>query len=200
MDDLLEGITGPRPPPSSRRFTPRPATVTRPAANVGDRNTPNNALPRFEPARRSAPPSVDPGSIRPTVRRAEEMTVYTGRRAMLRNAATVVASACLVTAVLLSAIEWNEGRHGAAAAAAAPAPVAPPPLALTAAVPPAPPPPVTPAIPSVEATALPVAAPPPTPAPAATAPPAPPTSGAIKRVKGRAPAGNLDDLNRAIRH
>ena len=61
--------------------------------------------------------SVEPRSLRPVIRRAEERTVYTGRRALVRNAVAVILSAAAVAVMMMSIMRWREGQHPRAAAA-----------------------------------------------------------------------------------
>ena len=118
IEELLDGITGPRPPPSSRRDLVEAARVysaARPAPA-------SHPTPPLEPAVFSPAPSsvserdaltvprapLDPGSVRPFVRRGEERTVYTGRRAVLRNSVAVILSAVAVSAMMMGIMRWKE--------------------------------------------------------------------------------------------
>ncbi len=209
IEELLDGITGPRPPPSSRREGPdavRAYSAARPAPA-------SHPTPPIEPAVFSpAPPSVserdaltvpraplEPGSVRPVVRRGEERTVYTGRRALLRNTVAVILSAVAVTAMMMGIMRWKEG-HRPPRAAMQPiveSPLPPTPEVATAG--PAPtivivsPPPAETSAPSAPAASS---------APVVPAASAPKRLQPVKRVMKPAPppAGSLDDLNREISH
>jgi hypothetical protein len=136
----------------------------------------------------------EPGSVRPVVRRAEEQTVYTGRRAILRNSVVVMLSAVAVTTAMMGIMRWKESHRPSSTALApiveAPLPpsvdVAPPGPAPTIVIVSPPPPPAA----SVAASLV--------TAPSASS--APKRVVGVKRVKEMPPAGSLDDLNREISH
>ena len=229
IEQLLDGITGPRPPPSRRdgpESESRAYSAARPAP-------PSHPTPPLEPAVLSPtpppalvltptpPPALyspplrlgerdaltvqrgmpDPSSIRPVVRRAEERTVYTGRRAMVRNSVAVVLSGVAVTAAMMAIVHWKEAR-GSASAVLAPiveAPLPPAPEVAPAGPAPtivimSPPPPPPPAAATVAAS--------PAPAPSASPAPLPKrlTVPGAKRSKVAPAQGSLDDLNREISH
>jgi hypothetical protein len=139
----------------------------------------------------------EPGSTRPVVRRGDERTVYTGRRALLRNSVAVILSAVAVTAMMMGIMRWKEAHRPPAAALQ---PIVESPLTPTpevAATGPAPtivivsPPPAE--------TSAPLAATSASAAPSAT-PIAPKRVQAPKRMKAVPASGSLDDLNREISH
>jgi hypothetical protein len=237
IEALLDGITGPRPPPAKRDVAPgstrayaaarlapasrrtplrEPLVVSPEPPQVGD-GTGRETGPEEEARQR-----LDPFSTRPVARRpAEERTVYTGRRALLRNLAAVAGSSVVVGLVLLTVVRWNEASHLRKAAAGASA-VASPSFGNASApsVPPAPASesgePASQAVGAGGAGEVPAgvtvtvgtaALVPPIAANAsASAPIAPkPVGSAPKRAKAQprpsaAAADSLDDLNRQIRH
>ena len=79
VDELLQSVTGPRPPP--RRLSSTPPTP-------------------------SVRPSSD--SLRPIERRPDELTVFTGKRAWARNGMTTMVSAMVVAAVLVVVVRWAD--------------------------------------------------------------------------------------------
>jgi len=211
IEALLDGITGPRPPPAKRDVAPG-STRAYAAARLAP---PSQRPPMREPLvvspepppvgggngeGASEAPKVDPASTRPVARRGEVRTVYTGRRALLRNLAAVAGSTVVVGLALLTVMRWNEaGRARRAAEAAA------------FAVPPAVPSDDAPALPPSEPASEPVAEAPAAVTTAAASAPAASTSlpkpagSALKRSKPQSkpsvPAtDSLDDLNRQIRH
>jgi hypothetical protein len=238
IEELLDGITGPRPPPSRReggsasraaRATPTPppgaARSTSPPegmrAYAAARPAPaSSPMPPHEPAVVSPPPpslsqettsprkGPEPDSTRPTVRRiAEERTVYTGRRALIRNFSVVVASAGVVTLMMMSIMRWKEQRRARVPAVVVAAPQLDPE--------PAPSPEPTGAQAQVAApvavrgsASTPVSSElaPAASAGASTAAPASSAKpGVLRRTKGEGkpaspPRDSLDDLNRQIRH
>jgi hypothetical protein len=181
IETLLDGITGPRPPTSK----------TTPGVFASEiRATP---LPRHAP-------------VLAGVERAQDTTVYTARRAMVRNTLAVIVSGAFVALLLVFVVRWSDVRHssssppkveGVTASAPPredplpPAPVAPP-------VPAAPAPPAPVAAASTASTASGSASP----AVAAKLPPPPrkPAGRATDAKKPAAHAEDLDDLNRQIRH
>jgi hypothetical protein len=213
IDELLDGITGPRPAPSSRRKVPEGArayAAARPAPTPQPMPAAEPLVLSLEPAPVSerdaltVPRQVEAaGSTRPVVRFREERTVISERRALVRNVVAVIFSSALFAGGLVAVLHWNEARapRPAAGAAVVMAPLAPSPEvpATTASIViVSPPPPET------------VAAPAPAPAPVASTPsasasaPSPLRASFPKRTRTvqrvAAPAGSLDDLNREISH
>jgi hypothetical protein len=236
IETLLDGITGPRPPlpKSTAQTSGEPAATFQGAARPV---VPRHPTPPIEPLVMTPDPSVPgaagiatpnagsvtattrlprrpDGSLRPTVQRALDTTVYTTRKAMLRNGAAVLLSGVVVAALLFTFVRWNDGRSRARAALASSrideATVAPPATEM-----PLPPPRIEPA--PVAVTSPPEVTRP----PAATAPqgagpvassPSPARASAPKRAPAKAvvpveskkpaPAAgdDLDDLSRQIRH
>jgi hypothetical protein len=208
IDDLLDGITGPRPAPSSRRKAAPEGSRAYSAARPAPTPQP---MPAHEPLVLSPEPpavgerdaltvprQVDAGSTRPVVRVREERTVISERRALARNVVAVIFSSALFAAAMVAALHWKEARAPQAAGAAA---------VVMAPLPPSPEVPAT--------TASIVIVSPPPPEVAAAPAPAPITSTAAsatvplrstfpKRIRTMprvaAPAGSLDDLNREISH
>jgi hypothetical protein len=145
----------------------------------------------------------DPSSVRPVVRRGEEQTVYTGKRAILRNSVAVLLSAVAVTVAMMAIMRWKEA-HRPRSASLSPvivegalSPTPEPPAATERAptiviVSPPPPPP-----PAASVAAIPAAT---ASASSASAAPTSKRSLGARRVKLTPPAGSLDDLNREISH
>lgn len=237
IETLLDGITGPRPPlPKSTAQTSGESAAT--FQGVAHAVVPRHPTPPIEPLVMTPDPSVPgaagiatpgggsvtattrlprrpDGSLRPTVQRAQDTTVYTTRKAMLRNGAAVLLSGVVVAALLFTFVRWNDARSRARSAAASshtdPATVAaPPPPEM-----PLPPPRIEP--PPIAVTSAPELARPPAPGAAqgtsvAASSPSPARTSTPKRVPARAvvpvepkkpaPAAgdDLDDLSRTIRH
>ncbi|HEY2515195.1 MAG TPA: hypothetical protein VGI39_30220 [Polyangiaceae bacterium] len=213
IDELLVGITGPRPPTSRREgaSTPPPPVATDGArAYAAARPAPaSQPMPPQEavvispsPSNASEPPArpPEPDSTRPIIRLAEERTVYTGRRALVRNLVVVIASAAVVALMMTSIMRWKEAQraHGPSDVVVA-APVLEPEAPAASA-------PVEPALAVIQAASM-AAVQPTVTAPAlgasahlaATPPkhlakPPAPSKPAAPRTEG------LDDLNREIRH
>jgi len=159
----------------------------------------------------TVPRKADPASTRPVVRKpAEERTVYTGRRALVRNLAVVVASSAVMALMMMTIMRWKEAHRPhrpsevvvlpAVADDVAPgAQVSAPPTEVAAA------PAALAQVATVAVEALPAA-------PVASAPEVAPVVRVAKPVgsspkRGRAAAKgaaasaeSLDDLNRQIRH
>ncbi len=147
------------------------------------------------------PRAADPYSTRPVVGRAvEERTVYTGRRALLRNLAVLVGSSAVVAMTLLSVLRWKEAHRvrpsvttvvhapttedEVPVVAPAPVPAIESPAAIPAAVR---------AVTSGTAVASVTTA-------TAGAKPAPSASAKRAKTEPKPGAASLDDLNREIRH
>ena len=234
IEELLDGITGPRPPPSRRDGAARPSAPPRregvdsvrayaparpappsyptpPLEPAVLSPEPSDAVPP-EPSKRPAPERdtltvprsmPDPSSVRPVVRRGEEQTVYTGKRAILRNSVTVLLSAVAVTVAMMAIMRWKDAHRPRSASlspvivegALAPTPEAPaatgpaPTIVIVSPPPPAPPAESVAAIPAAAA-----------PAPSASAVPASKRFLGSRRAKLTPPTGSLDDLNREISH
>jgi hypothetical protein len=223
IEELLDGITGPRPPPSSRREGPEAARVysaARPAPASHRTPPPQPAVFSPEPpdgtfpARPDRGPHqlvserdaltvprapLDPGSTRPVVRRGEERTVYTGRRALMRNSVAVILSAVAVTAMMMGIMRWKEAHRPPHAALE---PIVESPLPPTPEVVPTGPAPTIVIVspPPAETSTAPVVAT--SASAAASAPPVVPRRLPWPRHMRAAPAasGSLDDLNREISH
>jgi hypothetical protein len=211
IDDLLDGITGPRPAPSSRRKVPegsRAYAAARPAPTPQPMPAHEPLVLSPEPAAVSerdaltVPRQVEaPGSTRPVMRVREERTVISERRALVRNVVAVIFSSALFAGGMVAVLHWKEARAPQPAAGAA---------VVMAPLPP------SPEVPATTASIVIVSLPPPeTVAAAALAPvastPAAATSATVplraafpKRTRTTprvaAPAGSLDDLNREISH
>ncbi len=142
IEALLDGITGPRPPISKRDTAPdgmRAYAAARhaPASQPMPPHEPLVVSP--EPPRSGSAPGLrldleatmprrpEPFSTRPVVgRAAEERTVYTGRRALLRNLAVLVGSSAVVGMMMMSIMRWKEAhRQQPSSAAAMSAPAVP---------------------------------------------------------------------------
>jgi hypothetical protein len=185
IEELLDGITGPRPPSSrpQRQSRPRPVEAAPDAARAyaPARQAPaSQPMPPAEPAvltpepplysgaggasrELTVPRKVEPESTPPVVRRpGDERTVHTGRRAVVRNFAAVTASSLAVALMMVTIMRWKEAHsHGVPA----PSDVAALPAATADNVHPAP------VSAGAQVAAVPVVAPPPTdvvPAAAAT--------------------------------
>jgi hypothetical protein len=215
IEEVLDGITGPRPPPSSRREgadgdrayvsarpAPRPRSMPPPEPLVVSPDPPH-----YEVAGRDhrdgdpAPRRPDPSSTRPVVRKSEERTVLTGRRALIRNLGVAVASSVVVGLMMMTIMRWKETHRPRRASAVV---VLPPVPELETVAPPAtiPPPPAATIVGGV-VPVIPSSAPAPSLAPTVAASKGPGPAG--KRGKGEAKtappaASGLDDLNREIRH
>jgi hypothetical protein len=219
IEALLDGITGPRPPPpASRRGEIGPAAdrvyaAARPAPASQPTAAPEPPLVVSPEPARVAPAEPPPAggqvsaaneATRPVARRArdeptlrqrrkEEKTVFTGRRAVIRNATVMILSASIVAVLMMSILRWRERRPAERAAAAGTPPPQPDP------------PPVQPSAPATVAASDndPAQA-----APAQASAPAPPATGKSpaparhsRGDRGRSTQQNsLDDLNRQIRH
>jgi hypothetical protein len=217
IEALLDGITGPRPPPAKRDVAPgstRAYAAARlaPASQMSQKTrvqeplvvSPEPSSVAEGNAGSEASPKLDPASTRPVARRTgQERTVYTGRRAVLRNLAAVAGSSVVVGLALLTVMRWNEAGRARRAAAG----IAPPPVLAVSSSPPSVDPPVVSAsepageVPAAITTAAPTA--PLMPSSAASAPK--PAASVAKHPKAQskpsAPANDsLDDLNRQIRH
>jgi hypothetical protein len=210
IDDLLDGITGPRPAPSSRRKVPEGSRVyaaARPAPTPQPMPVAEPLVLSPEPAAVSdrdaltVPRQVETaGSTRPVMRFREERTVISERRALVRNVVAVIFSSALFAGGMVTVLHWKEARAPQPAAGAAvvmaplpPSPEVPATTASIVIVSPPPTEPVAASTPAVTATA----------ATAASASP-PPRSVLPRRIRTvprvSAPAGSLDDLNREISH
>jgi hypothetical protein len=226
IEELLDGITGPRPPASSRARPHREGSDGDRAYAAARPAPPSRSMPPPEPLVVSPEPPhyevvgheppeddamrrrPDPSSTRPVVRRAaEERTVLTGRRALIRNIGVAVASSVVVALSMMTIMRWRETHRPRRASAVVVLPAVPDPEAPTpsAAATPSPPSAVTGAAAlTAIATAVPSSAPTPMPPQPPSAASARATSGG-KRGKGEAKvpspaASSLDDLNREIRH
>ena len=236
IETLLDGITGPRPPlPKSTAETSGESAAT--FHGAARAVVPRHPTPPIEPLVMTPDPSVPgaagiatpnagsvtattrlprrpDGSLRPTVQRAQDTTVYTTRKAMVRNGAAVLLSGVVVAALLFTFVRWNDARSPARSAAASShtdeATAAAPAIEMPLPAPRIEPPPVV-------VTSTPELARPPAPSAAlvagATASSASPArTSAPKRAPARpaapveprkpapAPGDDLDDLSRQIRH
>jgi hypothetical protein len=132
IEDILDGITGPRPPssrPSRARMAgvpvrtglavPPPAQASAPKRSA---EAPDPALysaageaPAVaEPAARELEPlpRVEPESAPPVARRAiEERTVHTRQRAIARNLAVLAVSSAAVAVMMLTILRWREAHR-----------------------------------------------------------------------------------------
>jgi hypothetical protein len=226
IEELIDGITGPRPPPPSSRREAAAAAADSARAYAAARPAPaSHPLSPAEPLVVSPDPPlysgagraprdleipqmVQPESAPPVVRKpAEERTVFTGRRALVRKLAVVMASSAAVAMIMMTTMRWKEAQRPHRPSEVVVLPAAPEesqdPSARVSAG-------------AAQVTATPVAVAPPVVVPAATAsvtpaataaaavPVAKPAVSAQKRVRPEAKPvpqqDGLDDLNRQIRH
>jgi hypothetical protein len=230
IEELIDGITGPRPPPSRRESagadSARAYSAARPVPTpraMGPREplvvSPEpplysgaGSVPRH--ATEEMPRGPDPASTRPVVRAArhgegasgaagrpaDALTVYTGRRALLRNVGVALASAAAVAVMMVTIMRWKEAHRPPRAPEVVVLPavpdsepsVAPQAVVAAAAIAPAP------AVPATSDPA-PAAAPAVTASAARPAAPAPRRPRTTLEAKPKAPE-SLDDLNRQISH
>ena len=233
IEELLDGITGPRPAPARRDAAPGSTRAYAAArhAPTSQRMPPQEPLvvspvppPAYDasggsfeayagrelaaaPVDEERTAKVDPASTRPVVKRGEERTVYTGRRALVRNLAVALGSSVVVALTMLTVMRWKEAQRPTVSVV-----VVPPLPSLDDTHPASEVPSVTTdVIPAALETSVAAATPAPALAPlspttmseheATSAKPAPTVAKRPKSTPKPSPSPDaLDDLNRQIRH